>query len=75
MLVDTPCGYGMGFSNCPIIKRGTKRAMLTGCYKAWAGDCPWHGLKGNYDLNLVRVVEKIKPAMPSLKEFFGAFFS
>jgi hypothetical protein len=49
--------------------------MLTGCYKAWAGDCPWHGLKGNYDFNLVRVVEKIKPAMPSLKEFFSAFFS
>jgi hypothetical protein len=65
----------MGFSNCPTIQRGTKRALVTGCYQARAGDCPWHGLKGNYDFNHVRVVEKIRPAIPSLKEFFSAFFS
>lgn len=29
-------------------------------FEADKDDCPWHGLKGNYDFNRIRVVEKKK---------------
>ena len=57
--IDTPCGYGKGFSTCSSFHGGT-RARAAACptfHSATKSDCPWHGLKGNYDFNYVRMVE------------------
>jgi hypothetical protein len=62
LVIDTPCGYGKGFSAYDSFKGG-KRARAAACPKIEKGskeDCPWHGLKGNYDFNRIRMIESTK---------------
>ena len=61
LVIDTPCGYGKGFSTCDTFNNQKTRAPRPRAY--WASDdddCPWHGLKGNYDFNRIRMIESIK---------------
>lgn len=60
LVIDQPCGPGRGFSNCAIFKdRQDTLAPAPRGYWASKDKCPWHGLKGNYDFNRIRVIEKI----------------
>lgn len=58
--IDTPCGYGKGFSTCSSFHCGTRAraAAYPKFYSATKDDCPWHGLKGNYGFNCIRMVER-----------------
>ena len=61
LAIDIPCGPGKGFSNCKTFSNN--RSQLSSApknYRAPKEDCPWHGLKGAYDVNQIRVIEDIK---------------
>jgi len=60
--IDPPCDCGMGFTACPSF-HGEKRARAAAAPKrhtATREECPWHGLKGNYDFNYTRMIEKTR---------------
>lgn len=58
MVVNRPCGPGMGFNNCVTFDRNFLR-YGSPTIAASIRDCPWHSLGGNYDLNRVRMIEKM----------------
>ena len=58
--IKTPCRPGGGFDNCPRFNGG-HADYPSRQYWADKENCPWHGLKGDYDSNYVRMVEKIRP--------------
>jgi hypothetical protein len=60
VVIDTPCGYGKGFSTCDTF---TDKHFFAGNPKLYAAsrdDCPWHGLRGSYDFNRIRMVESVR---------------
>lgn len=60
LVIDQPCGEGKGFGNCECFgNEDCKISRPPRRFKAVKSDCPWHGLKGNYDFNRVRMIEKI----------------
>jgi len=51
LVIDIPCGPGKGFLNCKTFSNNRSQlSSATKCYRATKEDCPWHGLKGAYDL-------------------------
>ena len=55
------CSQGMGFDNCTTF-RGGLMSMEPDRKQAYpAGTCPWCDLGGWYDMNLVRMITKVKP--------------
>jgi len=56
-VIHTPCKFGAGFSNCAAARHCSLPNVV---FQASIEDCPWHGLKGDYDFNQSRVVNKIK---------------
>jgi hypothetical protein len=61
LVIDIPCGPGKGFSNCKTFSNNPSQiSSAPKNYRATKEDCPWHGLKGAYDFNQIRVTEDIK---------------
>jgi len=58
LAIETPCGWGKGFSNCETFDGRAHRPPKT--YWAPEDACPYHDLKGEYDFNKTRMIESIK---------------
>lgn len=62
MIIDEPCGPGMGFDNCATFHDRRWTIFRIGPEDlAWEWDrvCPWHDLL-DYDYNRMRIIKKIK---------------
>jgi len=60
LAIDTPCRYGKEFMTCDNFKDRRSRQPAPRCCWAVKDDCLWHGLKGDYDFNRIRMIESVK---------------
>lgn len=59
--ITVPCSQGMGFDNCMTFRGGSMSMKPDKKQTYPAGNCPWCDLGGWYDMNLVRMIIKVKP--------------
>lgn len=54
--IGHPCGKNAGFANCPMLRTG--RIVHPGpTHRVETNACPQCGMKGDYDRNLIRMVQ------------------
>jgi hypothetical protein len=59
--ITVPCSSCMGFDNCKIFQGGTMSLEPDNKQTYPPGTCPWCDLGGWYDMNLIRMITKVKP--------------
>jgi hypothetical protein len=59
LIISKPCEESRGFNSCPLFQNNRAiTSSLTGIKKAKPKTCPQCDLKGEYDRNMIRVVER-----------------
>jgi hypothetical protein len=59
--ITTPCAPGMGFDDCNTFQGGIMNMQPENKQIYPPGTCPWCDLGGWYNMNLIRMITKVKP--------------